>query len=268
MRRLLIGDKKVRVRDEGGTADRPAGAHKEPAGRGKAPVVLIHGAGASSVAWMDVVKRLAPSRRAIAPDLPGHGQSDPWHEVSIDGYRDAVGTICAQLSLEKVVLVGHSMGGAIALRCALAWPERVAALVLVCSGARMKTAPATLAAFSDEEIDPDEVIERMVYSPSTPRSVIDRWRAVNIQAPREIVVADFRACDGFDVRPSLRSIRMPALCIGGSDDLAMPPKFTLEAAAGMVNARAVILPHTGHMTFHEQPDAFHAALDAFLAEVP
>src|SRR2546428_2615514 len=114
MRRLLLGDKRVRVRDEG----------ESP----RAPLLCIHGAGGSSVAWMDVVRRLSPRRRVIAPDLPGHGQSDPWiasgtdpgtdpgHDVSLDLYRDAVGTVCATLGVKKAILVGHSMGGAIALR--------------------------------------------------------------------------------------------------------------------------------------------------------
>ena len=72
MRRLKIGDKLLRVRDEG-------------EGK-KTPLVCIHGAGGSSVIWMDTVRRLSPKRRVVAPDLPGHGQSDRWHppdEVSI-----------------------------------------------------------------------------------------------------------------------------------------------------------------------------------------
>ncbi|MSP62941.1 MAG: alpha/beta fold hydrolase [Myxococcales bacterium] len=253
MRRLLIGDRKVRIRDEGDSAR-------------KAPVVLIHGAGGSSVAWMDVVKRLAPRRRVIAPDLPGHGQSDPWHGVSsvtMDLYRDFVGTLCAHLGMKRVVLVGHSMGGAIALRCALAWPDRVAGLVLVCSAARIRVAPA----LTDPKTDVAALLREVAWSPSTPREVVERWSAVMIQAEPEVVAADFRALEGFDVRPELPSLRVPSLAIGGSDDLILPPKLTRELAAALPNARAVILPHTGHMAMNEQPDAFHAALDPFLAEL-
>ena len=257
MRRLLIGDKKLRVRDEG-------------EGK-KAPVVLIHDAGGSSVAWIDVLKRLASRRRVIAPDLPGHGQSDPWHaassEVSIDLYRDAIGTICARLAVDRAVLVGHGMGGAIALACALAFPDRVAALVLVGCGARMKTLPALLTALADEKSDPAELIARRIYSPSTSRAITDRWRALNLQAPREIVIADYRACDRIDLRAALPSIKTPALAVAGSDDIVLPPQLSLKLAAGLGNARAVILPHAGHMLFHEQPDRFHEALDPFLAEV-
>src|SRR5258706_8390447 len=129
MRRLRAGDRVVRVRDEGES--------KKP------PVVLVHGAGGSSVVWMDAVRRLQHRRRVIAPDLPGHGQSDRWHavdDVSIAMYRDAIGTVCALLQVERAVLVGHSMGGMIALAAASAWPERVAGVVLIASGARIPVA--------------------------------------------------------------------------------------------------------------------------------
>src|SRR5438309_2126529 len=127
MRRLLIGDRKVRVRDEGESKH--------------APLVFIHGAAASSVIWIDVLRRLEGRRRVIAPDLPGHGQSDPWHEPSIDLYRDAVGTICANLGVSRAVLVGHSMGGLVALQLALAHPDKVAGLVLIATAARFRIAP-------------------------------------------------------------------------------------------------------------------------------
>jgi pimeloyl-ACP methyl ester carboxylesterase len=253
MRRLVIGDRKLRVRDEG---------------EGKRhPVVLIHGAGGSSVVWMNVVKRLAPRRRALALDLPGHGQSDPWHAGSIDLYRDAVGTVCAELGVTKAILVGHSMGGAIALRCALAWPERVAALVLVCSGARMKVAPAVVAALADPKNEVGQWMAQVAFSPSTPRDLVDQWTAVSFESGRETMLADLRACDGWDLRPDLPKIKTPTLAIGAADDLLLPPKLTLEAARELPNARALVLPHAGHMAHLEQPDAFHAALDPFLAEV-
>ena len=258
MRRLLIGDRKVRVRDEG------------EAGK-KAPVVLIHGAGASSVVWIDVIRRLAGQRRVIAPDLPGHGQSDDWHaahgEALLDLYRDAVGTICARLGVERAVLVGHSMGGAVALRCALASPARVTGLVLVGSGARMRVSSQVLATLANPDNEPREVIAAAAYAPSTAPEIVDRWRAVIVQAEREVLLRDLAACDGVDLRPRLAELNLPALAIGGSDDLMMPPKLSREFAEKSPNARVVIVPHTGHMIFHENLTAFHDALDPFLAEV-
>ena len=254
MRRLLIGDKRVRVRDEGESS--------------RAPLVCVHMAGGSSVAWMDVVRRVSGRRRVVAIDLPGHGQSDPWHDVSLDLYRDAVGTVCAELGIARAVLVGHSMGGAIALAAALAFPERVAGLVLVGTGARLRVGAAFLTVIERRFAEFPEVFRRWAFSPATPGDLVDRWLAVAVQAPQEVCLADYRAVDGFDVRDRLGEVKAPALVVGGADDLLTPPKLSQELAAGLPNARAVIVPHTGHMVFQEQPDAFHAALDPFLAEVP
>lgn len=258
----MIGDRKVRVRDEGEHPRRP-------------PVLLVHGAGSSSVVWMDAVKRLGPRRRVVAPDLPGHGQSDPWHDAghdaghdpSLDLYRDAVGTIASHLGLERVVLVGHSMGGAIALRIALAWPERVAALVLVCTAARLAAPVELMAALERDPLHMSEWMARLSFAPSTPRELVERWQAVAWTASPETLLADLRVGSGFNVSSELSRLRMPALVVGGMDDLLTPPAHSKDLAQGLPNARLLLVPQAGHMAFLEQPDRFYAALDPFLAEV-
>jgi pimeloyl-ACP methyl ester carboxylesterase len=253
MRRLLIGDRKMRLRDEG------AGP--------KTPLLCIHGAGCSSVVWMDVVRRLAPARRVVAPDLPGHGQSDRWHEISLALYRDAVGTVARVLEIDKAILVGHSMGGAIALLCALAWPERVAGLVIVTSGARLRVAPEVFRLLTEDWAHAPERFARMQFSPATPVDLVERWRAVLIAAEQEVMLGDLRACDGFDVRSELGRLKMPALVVAAEDDLMTPPKLSAELTAGLGNARQIVIAHAGHLAHLERADAFHEALGSFLAEV-
>jgi len=254
MRRLVIGDRKVRVRDEGESS--------------RCPLVLIHGAAGSSVSWMDAVRRLPGQRRVVAPDLPGHGQSDRWPEASLTVYRDFIGTVCATLGIERAVLGGHSMGGAIALSCALAWPDKVAGLVLVATGGRLKVSPAIYTMLETAFAEFPEQFKAWAYSAATPVDVVDRWSAVAVQAEADVCLADFRALDGFDVRPRLAELRMPSLVVGGEDDRLTPPKLQQELAAGLGSARLALLPHAGHHPMHEQPQRFFAALEAFLVDVP
>ncbi len=257
MKRLRVGDgndqRQLRVRDEGES--------KRP------PLVCVHGAGSSSVVWMDVVRRLSPQRRVVAPDLPGHGQSDRWHppdDVTIAMYRDAVGTVCAQLKIERAVLIGHSMGALVALAAAAAWPERVAGLILVGGGLKLPVAPEIFVRLTGDFPRFGKWFSRLAWSPSTPLDVVERWGAVAFTADQEITTADFRAVDRFDGAPLAPKVRTPTLVLGGADDLMTPPRLSHELAGAIPGARAVIVPDAGHMLMLEAPERFFTEVESFL----
>lgn len=286
MRRLRLGDKLLRVRDE---PDPPPPGF--PADRDRPPLVCLHGAGMSSVVFVDLVRRVSRSlqRRTLAPDLPGHGQSDPWHPpISIDGYRDAVGTVCSQLGIGRAVLLGHSMGAAVALRCALSYPDRVAGLVLCNSAGSLPVSedlfallesvlsspPDSAAALGEDAARPSGISEPMpdsmaelMFSPHTLPDVRARWQAVLTGAHRDVVIGDFRACAAFDVRAALPGLRVPTLVVCGADDLMISPRRSQGTLGKIPGARVEIIPRTGHMTHLEAPDAFHDLLADFLKTV-
>jgi pimeloyl-ACP methyl ester carboxylesterase len=243
----------LRIRDEGEGA--------------KTPICFVHGAGSSSVVWMDAVRRIAPRRRVIAIDLPGHGQSDRWHppsEVSIAMYRDAVGTLCAELKIPKIIVAGHSMGGLVALSVAATWPERVAGLVMIGSGAKLDVSEKGLQKIHDDFAAHQERLRQVAWSPSTPPEIVERWAGISFTADQEITEADYRAIQRFDGTGLV--IKTPTLIVGGADDIMTPPK--LSHALGAIPGSVVkILPRAGHMMMLEQPDAFFAELDPFLAQI-
>lgn len=277
MRRLRIGGKTLRVRDEPEPAPDPR--------RGPAPLLCMHGAGMSSVVFMDVVRRLPPARRVIAPDLPGHGQSEPADAVDggaarLAAYGETLAALTASLGVERAVLLGHSMGGAVALLSALKRPENVAGLVLLNCAAALpvsaelldllsRTLPSTDAGPDEPAratwVDrmPDELAD-LCFSPATPREVRERWQAVLLSASRETVLADFVACGGFDVRERLSALRVPTLLIGGTDDLLVSPRQLQATAARIAGAKLHLVPDTAHLTHLEQPDTFMELLSDFL----
>lgn len=96
------------------------------------PLVFLHGWGASHKFWRHAFSAFSPRRRCVAPDLVGFGISEkPRRDYSLEAYAGWLGRFLDALSLPRVTLVGHSMGGAISLLFALAHPERVARLVVV-----------------------------------------------------------------------------------------------------------------------------------------
>ena len=115
---------------------------------GRPSALLIHGAGASSAIWMMVLARVARGGHAIAIDLPGHGPSaaegaalDGAGGLTLARYRDAVGELAGTLCLGPSVLVGHSLGALVAIEAALAWPDKVRALVLCAAAPRLPVDP-------------------------------------------------------------------------------------------------------------------------------
>ena len=268
MRRLRIGPKILRVRDE----PEPPPSHPGA----PTPLVCIHGAGMSGVVWMDLLRQIAPARRIIALDLPGHGQSDPWHDSSTDLYRDAVGTMCAHLKVPRVVVIGHSLGGAVALRCAVSWPARIAAVILVASAARLDVPEELMRALAQELPKGDEsMVETMpasladlAFSPATHRDVRARWKAVLMQATRKVVLEDFALCRGLNLLPQLDQLRIPALLIGGADDLLVSTDQLAETQRAILGAEQAIIPDAGHFPMLEQPAAFVATLKQFLTTIP
>src|SRR3954471_2261364 len=99
------------------------------------PLLLLHGIGNSAQTWAGVIEKLAAEHTVLAPDLLGHGSSDkPRGDYSIAGYAHGMRDLLSVLDLEQVTVVGHSLGGGIALQFAYQFPERCGRLVLVGSG--------------------------------------------------------------------------------------------------------------------------------------
>lgn len=289
MRRILLTDLSstplpaplsLRLRDEPESGPPPA----------TAPLLCLHGAAMSSVVYMDLLRRLTPGLRVIAPDLPGHGQSRPALSqaadaavpLSIDGYRDVVLALMDRLALPRAILVGHSMGAAIALRLALFRPERVAGLVLLNGAARLRVSAEVLALLARElpadpvpdAQDPEaaapatseampEALAALMFSPRTVSALRERWSAVLVGAPRSVAVADFRACDGFDVRAQLPGLRVPALIVSGEEDLMVPARLSDEVERLIPGAQRLRVPATGHLSHLEAPELVSEAIAAF-----
>jgi pimeloyl-ACP methyl ester carboxylesterase len=220
------------------------------------PLVFVHGAAGSSVTWLGVMRQLGRTRRCLALDLPGHGQTgllpDGVRGVSIESYRDFVGAFCAALELDRAVLVGHSMGGAIVMEAALAWPERLAGLVLVATAARLPVSPMIFEAIEKHFDKFPELLAQVAFSPHTPKELALRYARAGVQAPHEVVRADFEACNRWDARERIGGIRAPTVVIVGEDDVLVPAKYGRAVAERVAGARVVGVQRAGHMVQLEQ----------------
>lgn len=230
-------------------------------------VVLIHGAGGNALSWTPNLRRLA-NARTLAVDLPGHGKSGGICN-SIEELTAAVLDFLTQLDLPPALLVGHSMGGAVALMAALLAPQRVAALGLVATSARLKVAPQILeqTAATATFANAVQSVVQASFSPQVDATIKTLAAQRMAETPPPVLRADFVACNAFDVRARLPEIAVPTLILCGTADVMTPPRFSEAMAQAIPKARLHLLPNAGHMLMLEQPQAVAQHLQTFLTDL-
>jgi len=231
-------------------------------GEPKQAVVFVHGAGGSHARWGMQVRHLGRDYLAMAVDLPGHGLSGGSASDSIAGYREFILSFADRLLGFPFFLAGHSMGGAVALDFALNYPDRLAGLILLGTGARLRVQPATLEAFRNGK--PPGNMSSFLYKPGTPENVLKAAEDEVEKTDPAVYYADFQACDKFDVIQRLGEISVPTLVLTGDKDLMTPVKYGRFLADNITGANFEIIENSGHMLMLEQPGAVNTQLDTFI----
>jgi 3-oxoadipate enol-lactonase len=239
------------------------------------PIVLLHGFGGAASNWTLVAPELAERSCVIVPDLPGHGGSSalPAPPETLDPFADRV----AQLLAEPALVVGHSLGGVVALRLAVRRPELVRGLVLAgCAGISSATRSAERALTLVSFVKPGKHVSRW-------RHAIARRATLRALAFGSISVADPRAltprsANGFlagsglytdvqsagdalvrsDPRLDLARVRCPSFVLHGARDVQVPLRDAFEYARRL-RAPLRTVADCGHLLIGERP---HAVLDA------
>lgn len=232
-----------------------------PAGGEAVPAVLVHGFGGDRDSWMILEPLLAEERTVVAMDLPGHGASD--RDVGAGTVAALAGTLSGTLDtlgFDKVHLVGHSLGGAVALAAAAADPGRAASLTLVApAGLGPDIDGGYLAAFlaADRRKELKDALGRLFADPEAVdrRMVDDVLRMKRQDGVPEALAAVAAACfpDGrqaADLRPALAALTCPVAVVWGEADRILPPAH----AAGLPGSVTVVrVAGAGHMPQLEKP---------------
>ena len=201
-----------------------------------------------------------------AVTLPGHPEGRP--RSSIDGYVEWLRGYIHQQQYQDVVLVGHSMGGAVAQLYGLKYGDEVKALVLIGTGARLRVLPARLKAV--EEMVTDEAAW-IKYLEERHRSTAPEIRRTVIEERMRIgpavMLNDLLGCDKFDIMDRVHNIKLPTLVICGSDDERAPVKYTHYLASKIDDASEVIVNGASHWVQTEKPKEVNQAIKSFLASL-
>jgi pimeloyl-ACP methyl ester carboxylesterase len=230
---------------------------------GRDSLLFVHGAGGTHRHWGQQLVGLRGADR-YALDLPGHGRSHGPGRMSIEEYADVIIQFLDALSLQRVTVVGHSMGGAIGQHLALHSPSRVEKLVLVGSGARLRVLPSLLKGLLEDFPATVDMMLSWAYSGQTPVDVVRLGQEEWLENPPQVVHDDFAACDRFDVMGRVGEIGCPTLVICGEDDRLTPAKYAHYLRENIPQATLAIIPQAGHMVMVEQGEAVNRAIEDFL----
>ncbi len=233
----------------------------------KSPLVFIHGSGDNRYAWRLQVEHFG-KEQAFAIDLPGHGERVDTlpAEVTVQGYAKAVYEIVKdELKLERPVIVGHSLGGAIALMMALDYGNELSGLILIGTGARLRVYPT----FLMETLKfPDVARRHIVETCLIPEHVPTLAEAILEEQgmPQAgILYRDLKACDIFDVMLRLHEITVPTLIICGREDRLTPPKYSQFLAENLKEAELHIVPDARHYVMREQGEMVNRVIEEWMA---
>ena len=225
--------------------------------------VLIHGAGGSHLSFPAELRQLQ-SFAPILVDLPGHGASAGPGRDSIADYALDIVALLDALELETAIALGHSMGGAIAQWLALEHADRLSAIVLAGSGARLPVNLELITAIVADAPATIRVIVRWMWSKEATEDLRRQSADIMRATDPSVVQADFIACDNFDVSRRLADIAIPTLILAGEKDKMTPAPLSQELARGIAGSELAVLANAGHMMLLEQPERVAEIIEAWL----
>ncbi len=258
---------------------------------GSGPViVLVHGITSTSATWERVMPYLAERFTVIAPDLLGHGESaKPRGDYSLGAYASGVRDLMTVLGLRKATIVGHSLGGGIAMQFAYQFPERVERLVLVSSGGlgRQVTPVLRAVALPGAELMLPLLASRAIVNAG---ATVGSWigkiglrsgadiaamagglaslqdietRRAFVHTARSVIDVYGQRVDATD--KLYLAAAVPTLIMWGDDDPIIPTHHGIRAHELMPGSRLRVFADSGHFPHHDDPAGFVTTLREFIA---
>jgi len=256
-------------------------------------IILLHGFGSSTYSWQKVMEPFATFGSVLAYDRPGFGLTErvlPYEDVDTNPYlleyqSQILMAFIESKNAEKIILVGNSAGGTVALQTALAYPGRIDALILISpavygSGGAPKwikpllnlpqmdrLGPVLVRTIRERGLeilelawsDPEKISEEDLQNYQKPLSV-DRW---------DVGLWEFTKANGEnDIAARTSEIKMPVLVITGADDKIIPAEQSIQLASELTNSTLVVIPACGHVPQEECPTDFMNAVDTFIDNLP
>src|SRR5882724_6376996 len=224
-------------------------------------ILLIHGSAVSAGYWINQLCSMGDAFQVAAIDLPGHGKSDPIPQASVEAYAETVGKFLEALGMDPVLVVGHSLGGAVAIALAARRPETVTGLVLVASCAKLPRVDGSRERLLAYLPGPLRrmlffwTAQKLLFSPAASGHAVSLGMHELRSCRAETVVQDFHAAQAMDLTRQATELEAPTLILCGSRDRLIP------------RSRLSLVEGAGHMVLLEAPERVNQEILGFAASL-
>lgn len=229
------------------------------------PVILLHGGGGTHLGWPSDLRRM-PGLNVFAIDLPGHGQSRQPACNNLDGLVNRLHDFCIGMGFFNVILVGFSLGGALALQYASYFPERIRKLALISCGARFLIPDGIMAYLRPpaNHVKAVEAFSRAAFHASTPPAFRRKIIEPLYHLDPFVMAADFQMGRVFRAVFPKNPVNIPCLIIGGTDDKISPPQSIRLLKHFSTRTQFEMIEDAGHMVIDEKTRQVRDRLVGFL----
>ena len=251
--------------------------HYELAGEGP-PLLLLAGLASDGASWAPIVDLLAPRFRLILPDNRGSGRTGPLAPFAFADFADDVAALLDSLGIGAADVIGHSMGGMIALDLAMRHPGRVRRVIFAATGTgadpRAAAMLGALARARGEGLSDANYLwlfhpwlfaPAFFARPGANEAAVEAALAYPHRQTAAGNAAQLAATAGLDLSRCISDLSIPALVLAGSDDLLFTTTRIRDTFATLPDARIEVIATAGHALHWDQPAAFAAAVTTFLA---
>jgi 3-oxoadipate enol-lactonase len=244
----------------------------EEAGSGDAiPIIFLHGVGSDKFVWAPQLEHFGASRRAVAFDYPGYGESDPGLPgATRDDFAAAILAAMDALGIDRAHVCGLSLGGVIAIAIHHAAPQRCASLILADSFAVHPEGQAIYdrsVAASEQMSELAAARTPVLLAPGASEDLHGQVRETMARIDPDAFRVGAAAVWLADQRDRVAKIQAPVLILCGDQDRVTPPDLSRELAEAIAGAELHILAGAGHLSNIERPGDFNSAVEEFIARV-
>ena len=233
------------------------------AGNDSTALVMIHGLAGDSRLFHNQIKYFSPMFRIIAPDLPGHGNSKNYLINTIDDYDNALNAILEKERIKNSIILGHSMGGAVAINYYIKHKSKVKALILVSTSSNfninekaVKAAEKNFYLFYESLIKNSFSKKAGIFLAAAKNGISELHKAG--------IIKGFKICSTIDLSEKVKKIEVPVLLIGNKEDALIPIEHTSNTGKNIKNSKMVIMDKKGHVPFFEESEIFNTEVEAFI----